>query len=176
MPKKKTPKRRSKRGKAPKRAPSKGPSGGAPARASVKPPASRSAAAVEAALAGELPALVPQPGGRGALYAGGVPGNRSRTGYADELREVLGEITVETAHQLRKLVAHQSEVKCPDCGKVVMEIPKLGLEKLLRVLDRLPGHVLPRQTELAGAGGEPIQIGLLVHPGWYEKKPQCGEG
>lgn len=119
-----------------------------------------------AALAGGLPDRVVKPHG-GALYASGVPGNRGGKGYADDLRELLGGITVKAADQLRELVEHQGEVRCPDCDKVVMEIPKLGLEKLLRVLDRLPGHVLPRQTELAGAGGEPLQVGLLVGKGWF---------
>ena len=50
-----------------------------------------SRAAVEAALGGNLPAKVEQPHG-GAIWQGGVPGNRGGKGYAAELREIAGRL------------------------------------------------------------------------------------
>jgi hypothetical protein len=58
------------------------------------------------------PALVPQPGGRGALYAGGVPGNAGGGRPADELKKKFRElVSDDTRIQLLDTILRDSEHK-----------------------------------------------------------------
>jgi hypothetical protein len=120
------------------------------------------------------PALVPQPGGRGALYQGGVPGNRGGVGrppsairahcrgsFSDRIAvlEAIadGDATETVRVPLVVLLAHAA---CPKCGeglKVTGDDPDLRIEvkrsaqatDRIAAVDKLGKYGLDARTQMS---------------------------
>ena len=114
-----------------------------------------------------IPPKVPQRHG-GALYAGGVPGNRGG-GMAQERRErieAIKEALTGHVEQLSGMVsrlleaAEGEQYRCPRCGSFGPKVPTVGLREAADVLKQLGAIILPAQHEHEGL--PPIQVNVVA--------------
>lgn len=110
------------------------------------------------------PALVPQADGRGALYAGGVPGNAGGTGRPPDAIRARLRGSYESRIAVLEEIADGKTVltiahRCPSCGfeptaedgdtlDTIMAA-KVGVDERLRALDQMAKYGLGQTKELS---------------------------
>ncbi len=114
-----------------------------------------------------LPAKVSQKHG-GALYAGGVPGNRGGGRAQQERRERIEAIKEALTGHVERLsgmvsrlleAAEGEQYRCARCGSFGPKVPTVGLREAADVLKQLGAIILPAQQEHEGP---PIQVNVVA--------------
>lgn len=104
------------------------------------------------------PPKIAQPHG-GALYSGGVPGNRGggRPRSVATLR--AGETLEDVVRRIGQVIERRPDT-CPHCGGAVEVMPELSLAEYARILRTLAGIVFSEP-----AVDEPIQVNVVAPAG-----------
>ena len=110
------------------------------------------------------PPKIAQPHG-GALYSGGVPGNRGggRPRSVATLR--AGETLDDVVRRIDQVIKRRPDT-CPHCGGAVEVMPELTLAEHLRIIATLAEVVFSEP-----AVDEPPQVSGLVHPSHISSDP-----
>ncbi len=110
------------------------------------------------------PAKVPQPHG-GALYSGGVAGNRGGGRPRSVATQRAGETLDDVVRRLGQVTKRRPDT-CPHCGGAVEVMPELTLPEHLRIIATLAEVVFSDP-----AIDEPPQVSVLVHPSHISPEP-----
>ncbi len=100
----------------------------------------------------------------GALYAGGVPGNRGGGRERREQIEAIKEALTGHVERLSGMVsrlleaAEGEQYRCPRCGSFGPKVPTVGLREAADVLKQLGTIILPALHEHEGLA--PIQVNV----------------
>ncbi len=105
----------------------------------------------------ERPPKVRQPNG-GALYTGGVPGNRGGGRPRSVATQRAGETLDDVVRRMGQVIERRPDT-CPHCGGAVEVMPELTLAELLKIIATLAEVVFSEP-----AVDEPLQVRVLAHP------------
>ncbi len=110
------------------------------------------------------PRKIPQPHG-GALYGGGVPGNRgggrSRSAATHRAGECLDAVLSRIGQ-----VLWEEPIRCPHCGETLLVPRGPSIPELTRIIDALAKVVFDR-------GGDPPVLTVAAHPGQAGQDRTC---
>ncbi|NIM47989.1 MAG: hypothetical protein GTN78_00305 [Gemmatimonadales bacterium] len=114
-----------------------------------------------------IPPKVPQPHG-GAIYRGGVPGNRGNRRRGQPLeaqREETGELLDLSLKRMRRVLEEVQPGRCKRCGAFVPGRLKISRSELARIVDVLAKYRLASPVSVSGQDTQPLVVALAVHPG-----------
>ena len=116
------------------------------------------------------PPKIAQPHG-GALYAGGVPGNRGGGRPRSVATQRAGEALDDVVRRIGQVIARRPDT-CPHCGGAVEVMPEISLAEHLRIIATLAEVVFSEPEGLP-----PIQVqvmaGAQIVP-QHSQEPQDG--
>ena len=101
----------------------------------------------------------------GALYAGGVPGNRGGGRPRSVATQRAGEALDDVVRRIGQVIERRPDT-CPHCGGAVEVMPELTLAEHLRILTTLAEVVFSEPVV-----DEPLQVSVLVHPSHISSEP-----
>ncbi len=110
------------------------------------------------------PPKIAQPHG-GALYSGGVPGNRGGGRPRSVATQRAGETLGDVVRRMGQVIERRPDT-CPHCGGAVEVMPELTLAELLKIIGTLAEVVFSEP-----AVDEPLQVSVLVHPSHISSEP-----
>ena len=101
------------------------------------------------------PPKIAQPHG-GALYSGGVPGNRGGGRPRSVATQRAGEILDDVVQRIGQVIERRPDT-CPHCGGAVDVMPELTLAEVLRIFRTLAEIIFSEPEELP-----PIQVNVVA--------------
>ncbi len=101
----------------------------------------------------------------GALYSGGVPGNRGGGRPRSVATQRAGETLHDVVRRIGQVIERRPDT-CPHCGGAVEVMPELTLAELLKIIGTLAEVVFSEPGV-----DEPPQVSVLVHPSHISSEP-----
>jgi len=111
------------------------------------------------------PPKIAQPHG-GALYSGGVPGNRGGGRPRSVATQRAGETLDDVVQRIGQVIERRPDT-CPHCGGAVEVMPELTLAEVLRIFRTLAEIVFSEPEELP-----PIQVQVMAGAQIVPQHPQ----